>query len=229
MAATPLGVLIALSTPERWRPDLGPLAAGLGDAVAAAGTHIVGGNITRAGELGITVTVLGSSAVPLRRGGARPGDIVYVSGTFGGPLAAIAALQRGALPLAQHQERFARPVARLREAQWLAEAGARSAVDISDGLLADLAHMAAASAVTIAVDLEALPLVPGVSPVDAARSGEEYELAVAAPAPLDRAAFERTFRIPLTPIGSVRAGTPAVEATLAGVRVASDGGWDHFS
>jgi thiamine-monophosphate kinase len=117
----------------------------------------------------------------------------------------------------------------LREAQWLARHGARAAIDISDGVLGDVAHIAAASAVRIALELDALPTLPGVSPLDAASSGEEYELLVTAPGRLDAAAFEREFHLPLTTVGRVERGPPGVHATLHGERVARSGGFDHFS
>lgn len=229
MAAQPLGVLVALSGPDRWIDDIPALADGIGAAAEAAGARIVGGDLTRAGELAIAITVLGAAITPLPRGGARPGDAIYVTGALGGPLAALRAWARGATPTAAQRARFAHPVARLREASWLARQGAHAGIDISDGLLSDLAHVAAASGVRIAVELDGLPVVEGVSREDAARSGEEYELAVAAPPGLDGRAFERAFGIPLTAIGRVEEGAPGVVATLGGARVAPGGGWDHFS
>ncbi|HEU4563795.1 MAG TPA: thiamine-phosphate kinase [Gemmatimonadaceae bacterium] len=229
MAAQPLGVLVALSVPDRWRDDIPALADGIGAAAEEAGARIVGGDLTGAGELAIGITVLGAAAAPLLRGGARPGDTIYVTGTLGGPRAALRAWSRGETPTPAQRERFARPVARLREAAWLARHGATAGIDISDGLLADLAHVSVASGVRMAVALDELPVVSGASREDAARSGEEYELAVTAPPGLDSLAFERAFGVPLTPIGRVEAGAPGVEATLGGERVAPGGGWDHFS
>ncbi|HEX6534273.1 MAG TPA: thiamine-phosphate kinase [Gemmatimonadaceae bacterium] len=229
MGAAPLGLLASLSIPERWLADVPALAEGVGDAAAAAGAPIVGGDITRSSELVLAITVLGHAASPLSRGGARDGDALWVTGTFGGPLAALRALERGERPDDAARDRFAHPVPRLREGRWLAQRGARAALDVSDGLLGDAGHLAAASGARVVLELDALPTVPGVSPADAARSGEEYELLVAAPHELDARAFEREFRLPLTRVGRVERGPAEVRATLRGARVAPVGGFSHFS
>lgn len=229
MAATPLGVLLALTLPPRWLGDVGALADGIGDAVAEAETQVVGGDLTGGRDLVVAVTVLGGAARVLSRRGARPGDAVFVTGALGGPRLAIDALGRGEPPAAVARDRFAHPAARIREGRWLAEHGATATVDVSDGLLSDLGHVAYASEVRIAVELDRLPLVAGADPELAASSGEEYELALAAPAELDADAFERAFGVLLTRIGDVRAGRPGVEATRGGRRIAAGGGWDHFS
>lgn len=228
MAATPLGVLVSISLPESWRDDLEALARGIGDAVAAAGTTIVGGDLTAANELAIAVTVLGHAAAPLTRAGAREGDTLYVTGRLGGPRIAIEALLRGEEPHPAALARFERPVPRLAEARWLAAHGAHAAIDVSDGLAGDAAHLAAASNVSIELRLDALPVIRGVAPLEAFASGEEYELLVAAPT-IDTAAFERDLGVPLTAIGRVKRGAPEVVALLEGKRVALPGGFDHFS
>jgi thiamine-monophosphate kinase len=120
-----------------------------------------------------------------------------------------------------------RPDPRIEEARWLAAHGATAAIDVSDGLVADLGHLAAASGVHLKVDLDAIPTVPGATPDDAARGGEEYELALTGR--IDAHAFRQRWGIPLTAIGQVSAGAPAVEATLGGRRVALPSGHDHFS
>ena len=227
MAARPLGLVVALALPHGWTDDVGALADGIGEAARECETPIVGGNISRAGELSITTTVFGSGARLLARSGARPGDRVYVTGTLGGPAAAIAALERGEVVSATTRARLVRPDPRLGEARWLAAHGATAAVDISDGVISDLGHIAAASGVRIEVELEALPALPGVTPGEAARSGEEYELALTGR--VDAHAFRAAWSIPLTAVGSVVEGPPAVEVTLGGRRVAPPRGHDHFS
>ena len=228
MAATPLGVLVSLSVPSEWRAELGDVARGIGDAVISAGTRIVGGDITGARDLTIAITVLGHAAVPLTRAGSIAGDVLYLTGALGGPRAAVAALQRGEEPSTLARARFEHPSPRLREARWLAAHGARAAIDISDGLAGDAAHLAAASGVHIELLLDAVPTVAGSGVLDAVASGEEYELLVAAPA-IDTAAFEREFALTLTAVGRVERGKPGVSALLAGERVALAGGFDHFS
>ncbi|HXT48965.1 MAG TPA: thiamine-phosphate kinase [Gemmatimonadaceae bacterium] len=229
MAAEPLALLVSLSIPDAWLTEIPDLADGLGNAARAAGARIAGGDLTSARELCIGITVLGTARAPLLRSGARADDLLYVTGRLGGPLAALRAWQRGAQPAADARERFAHPIPRLREARWLAHHGAHAAIDVSDGLLSDAAHIAAASNVRLAITLDALPTAGGLSPDDAARSGEEYELVVASPHALDVDEFARRFDIPLTEIGRVQAGDAEVVATLHGARVASGGGFDHFS
>ncbi len=229
MAATPLGILIALTLSERWLDDLGELAEGIAESASAAGASIVGGDLTRGEQLAITITVLGSTAAPMRRDGAHPGDILWVTGQLGGPALAIAAWNEGRQPTPEARARFARPVPRIREAQWLARAGASAGIDISDGLGGDAAHLAAASGVRIAIDADALPRAPGADVSTAQRSGEEYELLVTTRSPLDAAAFQREFNLSLTRIGTVEQGDPGVDLLIGGERVASPTGYDHFS
>jgi len=232
MAAQPLGVLLALALPERWNAHLPAIADGVADAVTAAGTTILGGNLAASDLLGLTTTVLGSAFAPLRRSGLRRDDAVYVTGRLGGPGAAVAAWNSGHRLHDAHRQRFARPVARLREARWLADRGAHAAIDVSDGLAADLQHLAAASGVGLDVDLDLVPLVDGVNgPVAAAASGEEYELVVGAPADasLDTSEFERTFGIPLTVIGRVVAREAGLVFRRGAERVAKPPGYDHLS
>ncbi len=235
MGARPLGVLLAIAVPRDWRPSLDALAEGIGAAVRAAGATIVGGDLSGGGELSITVTVLGTARAPVGRDGARPGDAVYVTGRLGGPLLALRALERGERAEAPQRDRFARPVARIREGLWIAEHGATAMIDVSDGLAADLRHVAAASGVRIALDPALVPRVDGAGARDALASGEEYELAFAAPSSLDAAEFEGAFGVPLTRIGTVEdaaGAAPRVELVgddARGARVELPGGHDHFS
>ena len=121
MGATPAGLLLALGVPPAWRGEMEALAHGVGEVAAAALCPIVGGNVTRAGELSLTITVLGTSPRPLQRAGARTGDALYVTGMLGGPGAALDALLRGATPRDVDRARFAAPRARIAEGRWLAE------------------------------------------------------------------------------------------------------------
>lgn len=226
MGARPLGMLLSLTVPESWIPELGRIADGIGEAATRFESPILGGNLSAALELSITTTVLGSGFAPLTRAGARPGDLVYVTGTLGGPGAALARLQRNEPP-GDARSRLARPVARLNEGQWLAGAGAASAIDISDGLVADLRHIAAASAVHIELDAALVPLFAPATLSDALQGGDEYELALTSPVPLDTNAFMQRFGIPLTEIGRVASGPPTVD--VRGARVADAKGHDHFS
>ena len=230
MGATPLGLIVAMGVPESWRDALGEIADGIGDAASLCQTPIVGGDLSGGRELSITVTVLGSTAAPLRRSGARIGDRICVTGTLGGPGRAIAELSAGRVPDARSRARFAHPEPRIREARWLAARGATAAVDISDGVIADAGHVAAASGVRIAIDLERIPCDAGVDCVIAAASGEEYELLVAIPPAAAVHDFEALFRLPLTEIGRIVAGdSPGVSTFHRGASVAPPRGYDHFS
>jgi thiamine-monophosphate kinase len=230
MGATPLGVLLALNVPADWRDALPALAAGVGEAVRQADTVIVGGDTTGGPVLSLTVTVLGTAAQPLTRAGARVGDAVYVTGVLGGPARALAAWTAGMVPDAVARARFARPEARLGAGRWFAQQGATAAIDLSDGLAADAAHLAQASGVRLQLDLDALPCVAGVDARQAAVSGEEYELLCTASPALDPATAAALLGQPVTRIGRVLEGPPGVAWRDAqGARVEFTGGYDHFS
>jgi thiamine-monophosphate kinase len=232
MAATPIAMLVAMCVPEHWRQHLAGIAEGIGEASRSFHAPITGGNLTRASELSLTVTVLGYAARPLARGGARIGDVVYVTGALGGPGCALEAWVSGSLPSREHRARFARPSPRIREALWLASHGATAAIDVSDGLLADAGHLAAASAVDLCIELDAIPVMSGASPLDAAKSGEEYELVVTTPALVDEHTFAREFSVPLTRVGVVtapRESAPRARLRSHGRFVDLPAGHDHFS
>lgn len=162
MGASPLGFTLALTLPSVAEGWLQPFAEGLNRMARQCGLSLIGGDTTR-GPLSLTVTVFG--AVPagqaLLRSGAQPGDLLCVGGVLGDAA--------GALPLvlgqAQAHDGMAGP---LLAHYWspppqfglgLALRGkATAAMDISDGLLADCGHIASASAVALALELEALPL-----------------------------------------------------------------------
>jgi thiamine-monophosphate kinase len=230
MGAAPRGVVVAVALPSAWRAALAAVARGVADAAAAAGTVIIGGDLSRADALVLGVTVLGSAARPLPRTGARPGDTLWVTGALGGPGAALAAWLAGAAPRPDDRARFAHPVARLATGQALAAAGAHAAIDLSDGLAADAAHLAAASGVALHVDLERVPCVAGVDPRAAAASGEEYELLVTAPPGLDVAAAAAATGVRATAVGAVAVGPAgAVIVQHDGRAVEPPAGHDHFS
>ena len=232
MAAQPMAMLVAMVVPVGWRDQVGGIADGIGDASRSFGAPITGGNLTGGTELALTVTVLGYAADPLRRSTARAGNSLYATGVLGGPACAVAAWTSGAAPRVECRTRFARPSARIREALWLASHGATAAIDVSDGLAADLRHLATASGVDVCIELDAVPVLSGVSPIDALASGEEYELIVAAPARLDEHEFARQFGVPLTRVGVVTepAGPPGTLLVRSrGGFVDLPHGHDHFS
>jgi thiamine-monophosphate kinase len=228
MAAAPIGVLVAIQLPEVRRSQLPDIADGIADAVRAAGTVIVGGNLSGGNALTLTTTVLGSAYAPLMRSGARAGDMVYVTGALGGPAAALRALAREERVADAQRERLVAPTPRLMEARWLAQQGCTAAIDISDGLAGDAAHVARASGVTIEIDVARVPVFAEATEGDALAGGEEYELLVTAPA-LDVDAFTGRFGLALTAIGAVTSGAGELRLLKGGNRVAAPGGYDHFS
>lgn len=230
MGATPLGVLITLTVPRDWRSAIGGIADGIGAICERSAAPIVGGDLTEGDRLALAVTVLGHARSPLTRAGARAGDTLYLTGALGGPGAALSAWRRGATPAPGHRERFARPEPRLAAGRWCAAHGARAAIDLSDGLAGDVAHLAAASGVRCRVDLAALPLMAGVAAEEALASGEEYELLVAAPA-LDVERFASEVGGRLTAIGRVEDGAAgeAVAFVRDGVPVVPPDAHDHFA
>jgi len=230
VGARPLGVLTALTVPPSWRPELDALSSGIGAAVAAAGTRVIGGDLTSGGELSITVTVIGACTRPLVRAGARAGDDVWVTGHLGGPGLALHAWQSHREPPAAARARFARPEARIAAARWLADHGCTAAIDVSDGLVADARHVAMASGHVLTLHLDDVPCVDGADALAAAVSGEEYELLVTAAAgAIDAGAFARASGVALTKIGAVASGTPGVVVLRGGNRVEISAGHDHFS
>ena len=239
--AVPAGVLAAVVVPSGAEErELIELMLGVGDAAEAAGTAVLGGDLTRAAAgWSAIVTVLGWAEAPVTRAGAEAGDSVWVTGTLGGARAALEAWRRGGTPDAEARAAFARPVPRLAAGRWLAAHGARAMLDLSDGLAGDAGHLAAASGEAVAIDLDSVPVHPSTiaearrldRPVQefAAEGGEDYELLVALPAAFSEAdvrGFERDCGLPLTRIGGVERGR-GVRLSLAG-RPVSLRGYDHF-
>lgn len=232
MAADPVGLLIAATIPADVAETIESLADGIGQAARDTGTPIVGGDLTGGDRISLTLTVLGSANPPIGRSSAKVGDRVWVTGRLGGPGAALRALLAGHLPSAEHWPRFAHPVARIAESRWLAEQGATAMIDISDGLSSDARHIAAASGVSIEIDVTSVPCVPDVVPRVACSSGEEYELLLTAPDEFDVSAFTSRFAIPLTAVGTVvesAGGEPDVTFIEGEERVDLAAGYDHFS
>jgi len=228
MGSKPLGMLVAMGIPDEWRRDMDGLSDGIGDAAQRADAPVIGGDMSYSPQLVLAFSVLGTGRDPMLRSGAKPGDIVYVTGRLGGPGVALREMLAGREPATSHRERFVRPVPRIREGIWLAEHGATSAVDISDGLSSDLRHIAAASKVSMRVDLGLIPALEGVSAADAVSSGEEYELAITG-GEIDTAAFEREFALELTRVGVVEGGDPGVRFFQNGEPVEVPRGYLHFT
>lgn len=245
MGANAQWALLALTLPA---PDAAWVERfGLGFATLAkmSGVELVGGDTTR-GPLSITVTALGSVAAgsALRRDGARAGDRVCVAGVLGEAALGLAAIGQGL----RADARFAHCIARLDRPEPQLALGqalhgiASACIDVSDGLLADLGHVAAASAVGIRVELARVPHPPlalaGALGLDAGdvidlalAGGDDYLLAFTVPAAQLAAAHERlaALALPLVEIGEVRAGcgveVVGADGSAYDVRRA---GYNHF-
>jgi thiamine-monophosphate kinase len=195
--AEPAGLVVTLGAPTDTRvEDLVQLYEGIGET----GVPVLGGDTTRAEALVLSVTALGRSERVPGRAGARPGDLLAVTGPLGGAGAAF----RG--------QRYLRPPIRLEEGRRLAKT-AHAMIDISDGIAQDAGHIAARSGVRCVIDLDRVPLAPGAT-LDDLGFGEDFELLAAVPDP--------DFAV----IGRCEEGE-GVELLREG-RPYSLSGWDHF-
>lgn len=236
--------------PDLAEPEFEALLDGLLALAAETGTTLAGGDLTRAPALTLAVTVVGHTAsaddlVP--RSGARPGDLLVVTGELGGAAAGRLLLERPELADAVAESTAERlrsrqldPTPRLRSGRALAAAGATAMIDLSDGLAGDAAHVAAASGVALQIEAGSLPLAKGVAEVAAsvgrdplelaASGGEDYELLAALPPErLEDASqcITEEAETTLTPIGEVAQGE-AVELRLPGGGLLESRSYDHF-
>ena len=154
MGAVPTALLVGLAVPAdhdvAWILEL---ADGLGEEAAVAGAAVVGGDVVRSDVLVVSVSALGSleGRDPVTRSGAQPGDLVAVAGRLGWAAAGLAVLSRGFRSPRALVEAPRRPAPPYAEGPRAAGLGATAMVDVSDGLVRDLGHVAAASGVSIAL------------------------------------------------------------------------------
>ena len=251
-AARPLGYLMALSFPEA--PTAGWLArfaAGLQAAQDSFGCHLIGGDTDRRpGPLTITISIIGEVEVGrmVRRGTARPGEALFVSGTLGDAALGLALRKNprladvwGLSPAeAEHlRRRYVRPQPRLGLGPALRE-HASAAMDVSDGLAKDLARMCAASGCAARVRLADVPLSPAAAKALAAdpalglrivTGGDDYEVLATVPATSADGfqAMAAQAGIAVTRIGATLPGTGVVIEGRDGQPLTLDRtGWDHF-
>ena len=158
MGARPVGILLALTLPEVDEEWLGEFARGLNDILAREGGMLIGGDTTR-GPLTITVTAIGDLPVgsALTRDGAHSGDDIWVTGTLGDAALALKLMREGRECPEELRAKLDRPDPRVREAYAL-RGVATAAIDISDGLAADLGHLLESSGVSATLRLTDIPL-----------------------------------------------------------------------
>lgn len=194
MGAEPAWATLALTLPEADRSWLARFSRGLSELAARYDVQLVGGDTTR-GPLTVTLQLHGfvPQGKGIRRDGARPGDGIYVTGTLGDSGLALQArlggLQLTKEALSYVEQRLDWPQPRIREAAALRPL-VHSAIDISDGLIADLGHILERSGVGAVLEVEALPLSDALGaslePAEAwtlaLAAGDDYELCFTAPA-----------------------------------------------
>lgn len=231
MGGAPRAAVAAVVVPAG-RPGVADaVGEGLAGAAGAFACPLVGGDTAVGESLVISVAVLGDAPVSgaVLRSGARPGDVIFVTGSLGGPRAALDALRRGQTPDPAGVGRLHRPVARLAEGSVAAGAGANAMIDLSDGLSSDLRHIVRASGGRARIDAAAVPCGPGATLADALAGGDDYELCFTAP---DGERIEAAFAAAGLPL-PVRIGTVVAGAGLGLVgvdgteRELPSGGFEH--
>jgi thiamine-monophosphate kinase len=246
--AEPFGYLLGCfwSTRCGW-PEREAFAAGLKHDQTEFDVALLGGDtVTTSGPASFSLTMLGWTprGRTVGRDGARPGDVVLVTGAIGDGYLGLQAA-RGLLPLEAERinalvDHYRRPMPRVAFAEPIRDL-ATAAIDVSDGLVADLGHLAAASGVALEIDLGTLPMSTAglawldgrVDPEDArlqlATGGDDYEIAFTARAgdegDLRRAAERQHLR--LTAIGRVVAGTGVTVRSGGSVVAVGQPGWTH--
>ena len=244
MGACPRWAMLAITLPEVDEAWLGEFAEGFHALASAHGVGLIGGDTTR-GPLSITVTVTGEVARQraLRRATAQPGDEVWVSGQIGSAALALRH-RRGELRLKGSDleacnARLDMPLPRVELGQALSGI-ASSAIDISDGLVAEARHIAEASGMAIELGYESVPVLPGVMHLKQDQlvrnavlsGGDDYELLFTVPArnAANLDSVSARLGLSLTRIGRVTNGSGVRVLDASGAELgAGSGGYDHFA
>jgi thiamine-monophosphate kinase len=236
MGATPRWATLALALPALDEAWLAEFAAGLFALAARYNLDLVGGDTTRGAARTISITAIGEvpPGLALERAGARAGDDVWVSGELGG-----AALGLAHPEIAEAAKRLNLPEPRVELGERLRRL-AHAAIDVSDGLAGDLAHILERSGVGATVQYDLIPRPHALIALKNAElekncvlsGGDDYELVFTAPrenrAELD--ALARELGLALTCIGEVRGGDARLTVLDAqGRPLAHRGGFDHFA
>lgn len=221
-----IGLAAPADLPVQWALDF---ARGFAEECALVGASIVGGDLSTSSEIVIAVTVIGAcSEPPVVRSGAEPGDVLAIVGRQGWAAGGLAVLGRGFRSPRVLVEAYRRPDPPYDEGPRAAQAGATSMIDVSDGLLADAGHIAAASGVAIDVHRDAFEIPEPLQAVGAAVGADPVQFILGGG---DDHALLATF----PSIDAVPAGWSVVGEVLAGDGVTVDGGpydgptgWTHF-
>ncbi len=251
--ATPRAYLVDLIVPETTGETwIAAFASGLAHDQVEFSVHLIGGDMSSTtGPVTVAVTALGD--VPMgrivRRGGAHPGDLIYVTGTIGDAALGLSVL-RGELPDLD-MESAAYLAGRCRLPHPRVSIGpkllgiATASIDVSDGLVADLRHICQVSRLSAVVDAGEVPLSPAARMVvrgegewlaAALTGGDDYEILFTAPPTASERiqAISQACRIPVTPVGrmaSLMDGEPPAPVILGSdgepLHFASEG-WTHF-
>jgi len=220
-----IGLAAPADLPAQWALDF---ARGFADECAQVGASVVGGDVTRADELVIAVTVLGAcTSAPVLRSGAEPGDVLALCGRQGWAAGGLAVLGRGFRSPRVLVEAYRRPEPPYDAGRAAAEAGATAMIDISDGLLAEARHLAEESHVAIDVRREAFEVPEPLHAVAAATGADPLSFVLGGG---DDHALLATF-----PSADVPEGWTVIGAVAEGSEVTVDGaaydgptGWTHF-
>jgi thiamine-monophosphate kinase len=235
MGGTPRFVLVSGGAPD---PETTRRCTwGVLEACGAFGVYPLGGDTTRAGSLTVDVAILGElEAPPVLRSGAKPGDLLAVTGELGASAAGLLALESGVSAPERLVRKHLQPEPRVDAGSAAAWLGAGAMMDLSDGLASDARRLCEASGVGCRVELDLLPvsedtrgfLVPlrRDPEVLAATGGEDYELLISAPEPVLDALAE-SVEVPITKIGEVTQGSGPV-FVRGDEAVEGLSGWDHF-
>jgi len=246
MGGVPQYAIVSLGLPgDTEADDVADLYRGIIKLGNRFGVFIIGGNISDATIVFISTTVLGSATGQdniLTRSAAKAGDRIAVTGNLGAAAAGMEMLKQK-IPLgpedsASLKQAFLHPRPRIAEGQLLSEQGVKAAIDISDGLIADLSHLCRASQVGARIDIDRIPIHPAVkngfgdSSLEMALSGgEDYELLfTASTRVIDRVKTRASF--PVTVIGEIvadKTGRVTLVDREGRLYKPARTGWQHFA